>query len=63
MLPTNKIHRTNAVRLILGRDMVFIWNEYLIHFVAKIREMGDNDELHKEDKRLFAYVWSSIAGQ
>ena len=63
-LPKDKVHRNNAVRLILGRDMVMIWSEPLLHSMGKSREMdGDNHHAHKEDKRCCAYVWPSTVGQ
>ena len=43
--------------------MVVVWSEQLLHSGVKSREMGDNDILHKEDKRFFAYAWPSVAGQ
>jgi hypothetical protein len=53
------LHRNDAVRLILGPDMVVIWHEGLLHSGARTWSMGFRGESIRKDLRFFSYIWPS----
>jgi hypothetical protein len=58
-LSRDVLHRNDAVRLILGPDMVVVWHEGVLHSGAKTRSMGFCGESMRSDLRFFSYVWPS----
>ena len=60
-LSKDKHHRNDAVRLVLGNDMVVLWHEGLLHSGARSRAMTTDgtgiSEAIRKDLRLFSYVW------
>ena len=60
-LSKDRYHRNDAVRLILGHDMVVVSHEGLLHSGARSRAMTTDgtgiSEAIRKDIRFFSYVW------
>ena len=58
--PNYIVHRNRSVRLILGPDMILIWNEATLLSGAKSRFESSTNGKILNDFRFFSYVWPSV---